>query len=396
MNIDQVKITSGLNPLKTTATESDGLKQNTFLYMNPVSIHKHSVNIGYQILSKNDFEKVPNRVNVGYFNKKTDFLIGENKSLLFWDNLESKMVDISTSDALKEPKRYFIIYNMDFINKVHNNSIHIKNNTNSNSTTVTLDYDFGYSLGSFLFEEEEIEEDYLRAIIQGTSQKRKINKQVLGNSNSSFLCGILDGYIKDDSVIHVGKNVNLYNFIYILNFLGAQYTIRTTEPFGANQSTKTIAFRLPIQLNKISKLGSSFFRDCKYIMNNNKVRLNTNIRELPQLINNDFENQINSGLIEMIPLKDLVFLRKDNQIMYDYTMSDPDRNNFSLPLGPSMLNSDGDVLACISIFSKDAAQEATKAFGVDEKTAFQNLNTGKVQNHMIKLDAQLGLFNATK
>ena len=50
--------------------------QNNDLQLQKSSeIHKHKVNKGYQILSKNDFGKVKKRINLGIFNKKTNFLI---------------------------------------------------------------------------------------------------------------------------------------------------------------------------------------------------------------------------------------------------------------------------------------------------------------------------------
>jgi hypothetical protein len=110
-----------------------------------------------------------------------------------------------------------------------------------------------------------------------------------------------------------------------------------------------------------------------------------------------FFGMVNSGLIEMISTKDLVFIPLEMPTtMYDLTMSDANATNYSIPGMPLAKNSDGDVLGVVAIHTKDAAEECARKFSTELKENFLNLATGDVNNWGVKLDSQMGLYTATR
>jgi len=372
------------------------------IYQKSDSIHKHIVPEGYLVLSKNDFGKVKSRVNVGIFNKKTNYRIGEVNSLMYWDSHQNEIRTLNTSEALKQPKRYFMIYDLNFIANFKNEKISIYDKTNEETMDIKLNRQFGYDIGEFLnrFNEDitKIPDEFriLRSIISiktagKAGGKISLNKQVVLNSNFQFLTGILEGYLQDNDQFIINNNINIYNISYILNLLGAQYSIRTLDSGG-----KHVRFKLPLFLKNSSSLPASFFRSNKYFIEDNKTVFKKDIISLvPNPANMEFNEMVNSGLIELIPLSDLVFIPIENEIMYDLTMPNIDASNFSLPGGPACKNSDGDVLAVIGITTTTAAKECITKFSTELKNNFLNLNTGDISNWGTKLDSQLGIYTAT-
>jgi len=373
------------------------------IYQEAQTLHKHNMEKSYLILSKNDFGRVKKRVNVGYFNKKTNFIIGEKHSIVFWDNHDKKICSISISEALQDKNRYFILYDMNFITSDLNYKLYIENKESKDHLELILNNQFGYDIGRFLKEFDpgtiQIPEEFqiLEAIIQIKSGKLSINKQILINSNYEFLLGILEGYLGKGNQFILRNNFNIYNITYILNMLGAQYSIRTI-PSGEKQ----IRFRLPIFLKEFSQLPSNFFRHYKYYFfetnSGPELQLKYNYNYNLKIDDNpNLFDVVNSGLIEMVKLKDLVFIEQEQDtIGYDLTMGNPYATNYSLPGTPILENSDGDVLGVIGIMTKDAAEECVRKFSVELKVNFLNLISGKVNNWGVKLDSQLGLYTATK
>lgn len=397
MNIDQKPFNVGCYSLRTFNDESD------IIYQESSEIHLHKVQKGYLILSKNDFGKVKKRINVGIFNKKTNLVVGEKNSLMFWDNVESKVLSKNISEVLEEPNRYFLIYDMNFIADNANASLTIKDKRDQESIDIVLNKQFGVDIGSFLRMSDPkttvIPEEFkiLKALISIENGKLSINKQILINSNHDFLLGILEGYIEDQTYFQLKNNINIYNFTYILNLLGAQYSIRTVQ-----DHEKHIRFKLPIFLKYVSNLSSVYFRNYKYIFKETEqgqiLELQKNIVSLlPNIDVPEFHAMVNSGLIEMIPVKDLVFLPLEEEtVMYDLTMPTADATNYSLPAMPLAKNSDGDILSGFAITTKDAAEEAVRKFSTELKENFLSLATGDVNNWGVKLDSQMGLYTATK
>jgi len=392
MNIDQFPFKAGAFSIHDIEHSAD------IIFQESTQIHKHSVEKGYLVLSKNDFGKVKKRINVGIFNKKTNFLIGEEHSLLVYDNEEKRIYSPNTSQIIKEPSRYFIIYDLNFIANFKNSILNIFDKDTQETIKLELNSQFGNDIGLFLRkfngDVQEIPEQFsiLKSIIFIDSGKLSLNKQVLVNSNFSFLLGILEGYLQKDIKFVLNGNINIYNFTYILNLLGAQYSIRSLD-----DKSKHIRFKLPLFLKSFTNLDSVFFRSYKYFFEDDKLILKKNIVSLaPNPEKLDFKSMVNTGLIEMIPAKDLVFIEIENQTMYDLTMSNANATNYSLPGTPAMKNSDGDVLGVVAIHTKDAAEECTRKFSTELKENFLSLTTGSVNNWGVKLDSQMGLYSATK
>jgi hypothetical protein len=373
------------------------------IYQEAQTLHKHVMDKSYLILSKNDFGRVKKRVNIGYFNKKTNFIIGENHSMVFWDNEEGKVCSVPISEALKDKNRYFMFYDMNFITENLNYSLFIENKDTEEHLELKLTNQFGYDIGRFLKEFDPgtvvIPDEFkiLESIIQIKSGKLSINKQILINSNYEFLLGILEGYLGKGNQFILRTNFNIYNITYILNMLGAQYSIRTLP-----SSEKQIRFRLPAFLKDFSQLPANFFRQYKFIFHKTEDKYKLTLEKNPIIKLENPENLsifdiVNSGLIEMIRIKDLVFIEQEEAgVGYDLTMGNPYATNYSLPGTPILENSDGDVLGVIGIMTKDGAEECIRKFSVELKVNFLNLIDGKVNNWGVKLDSQLGLFTATK
>jgi len=382
----------------------------SIVYQKAQSISEHQVQEGYLILAKNDFGRIKKRVNIGYFNKKTNFLVGENNSLLFWDTELKKIVSGKVSEKLANHTRYFLIYDMNFIADAINEKLTITKKNSSDkqpreTIKIILNKQFGRDIGQFLNKSEPTtavipkEFKILEAIIQINNGHLSINKQILINSNPDFLLGILEGYIQNKYSFILKNNINIYNFTYILNLLGAQYSIRSVDNInqpGEGIKEKQIRFRLPGIFKQVCDLQDVFFRPYKYYFDEEKnLKLSkTNVK----FDKNDTTlfGLVNRGIIELIPLKDLVFIPVKNQKMYDLTMRRADATNFSLPCAPALKNSDGDVLAAVAILTEDAADECIRKFSTEMKDNFLNLATGGVSNWGIKLDAQAALYTATK
>jgi hypothetical protein len=372
------------------------------IYQKSLEIHEHQVPQGYQILSKNDFGKVRKRVNLGIFNKKTNFIIGEKSSLLVWDKFDRKLCSPDTSELIKDKSRYFLIYDMNFIIDNPIEEISIFDKVDNTELNIVLNKQFGNDIGVFLKKanpsSDTIPDDFkiLKSIIQLQDGKISINKQILVNSNVEFLLGILEGYISSEEQFILQPNINIYNITYILNLLGAQYSIRSIQ-----NNEKQIRFKLPIFLRKYTFLHETFFRIYKYKFNDYPRGTNLYLVKDAELDEVDLEELtffdiVNAGLIELIPVKDLVFIPVEDEVMYDLTMSNKDATNYSLPGTPVLKNSDGDILAAFAIMTEDAADECIRKFSVEHKTNFLNLNDGNVNNWGVKIDSALGLYSATK
>jgi len=408
MNLNQKNFSIGCYSIRTLQEQlpPEHTNQNyDIIYQKSVDMHLHQVKQGYQILSKNDFGKVKKRINLGIFNKKTNFIVGEKHSLLFWDIELKQIHPTNISEVLKNPKRYYMIYDLNFIGDFINKSLNIVSKKDNTSIKLTLDRQFGIDIGTFLRtadpKNDTIPEEFkiLKSMIRMENSRLSINKQVLINSNPEFLIGILEGYIENSRYFQLKSNINIYNFTYILNLLGAQYSIRSVQ-----DGEKHIRFKLPLFLKGIfntepTTLVDIYFREYKYIFDiqTKELTLKNGLILNPLIGDADFYQLVNSGFIEMVPAKDLVFLPLEGEnIMYDLTMPNANATNYSLPGMPSTPNSDGDVLQVTGLMTKDAAEEATRKFSTELKENFLNLSTGNVSNWGVHLDAQLGLYSATK
>jgi len=373
---------------------------NDVVWQPAQEMHQHQVEKGYLILSKNDFGKVKKRVNLGYFNKKTNFIVGEKNSLLFWDTLDKKIVTKDMTEILQDTKRYFLMYDLNFILEKddYNSYLKITQKKNNERLKIKLTNQFGRDIGELIRKSNPnsivipANFEILNALILIRDGKVSLNKQALINSNPHFLLGILEGYIQDNRFFTLKNNINIYNFTYILNLLGAQYSIRSLV-----NGEKQIRFRLPLFLKPESTLKENFFRQWKYFFDEDKnISLKKNIDLTTAIEDTSVFNIVNSGLIEMVPVKDLVFIEIEDQIMYDLTMTRADATNYCLPGTFYQKNSDGDILGVIAIHAEDAAGECIRKFSTELKENFLNLSSGQTSNWGVKLDSQVGLYSATK
>jgi hypothetical protein len=372
--------------------------KNDIVWQPTQEIHKHKVEKGYLILSKNDFGKVKKRVNLGYFNKKTNYMVGEKNSLMIWDSQTKEIITCNISELLLEPKRYFLFYDLNFVfDKSENNeTLNLTRKKTNEHLTIKLTNQFGKDIGEFLRRSNTnttIPDHFniLNSIISLKDNKLSLNKQVLVNSNQDFLIGILEGYIQENRFFTLKNNVNIYNFTYILNLLGAQYSIRSLI-----NGEKQIRFRLPTFFKTNSSLKDNFFRQWKYYFDED---LNLKLERYSSKVSTDDTSVFalaNTGLIEMIPIKDLVFVEVQDEIMYDMTMTRSDATNYCMPGGFYSKNSDGDILGVIALLSEDGSREAIQKFSTELKENFLNLSTGDTSNWGVKLDSQVGLYSATK
>jgi hypothetical protein len=373
------------------------------IFQESSEIHQHKVKKGYLVLSKNDFGKVKTRINLGIFNKKTNFVIGEKNSLLFWDNHNSKLVSGDMSAILQDTSRYFMIYDMNFIGDNLNRTLNILDKNTKENITITLNKQFGIDIGNFLRLQDPkttvIPKEFsiLKSLIKIENSKLSINKQILINSNPDFLIGILEGYLEDSHKFILKNNINIYNFTYIFNLLGTQYSIRSLD-----NHEKHIRFKLPIFLKGMSNLNSVFFRNHKYFIKDTsegkKAEISSDIMSLvPKTQDAELCSLINAGFIELVPVKDLVFIELEQETtMYDLTMPNANATNYSLPGLPLAKNSDGDILGVVALLTKDAAEEAVRKFSPELKENFLDLSTAGVQNWGVKLDSALGIYSATR
>ena len=94
----EVTIALEANSIDVSSDEKYVQTQNTLL------MQRHRVEKSYLVLAKNDFGKVKKRINVGIFNKKTNFILGEKRSLLVWDNHKKEVAKPDTSEIIKDEK----------------------------------------------------------------------------------------------------------------------------------------------------------------------------------------------------------------------------------------------------------------------------------------------------
>lgn len=365
-------------------------------------LHKHDVSNGWLLLSKTDFLKNPKRINLGFFNRKTNFCVGEKNSLMFIDKQDLNIKTLNITEALKEYERYFLIYDLSFVEDNFNDSIEIFIKEKNKKIVLNLTKEFGITIGKLLncndntLDEIEIKDsnNVLDIIIHRVNNRLSLNRTILVNSNYKFLLGIIEGYIGENRTLLINPNINIFNFSYIMNLLGAQYALKNYENKNDKVYFKKILFRLPMFLKEHSDLPSNFFRLKKYIIKDDNIIFETQKNEG----NSTITDKINNGRIELIPLGDLMFQKiKEDTIMYDYTMVNSSHQNYVIPMHPAMHNSDGDVLRIIGVSSKNksGSTQCDEHLSPSSKKKYLSLGTGQVQNWGVKLDSQLGLFNAT-
>lgn len=351
------------------------------------SISLHKVDKQYQILSINKFEKVN---NVGYFNKKTDFRIGEKNSIMVLD----KNLEIYHPDTSQIKSSDYIIYPLPYKYLNQNESFLFKSYSSGELIEIKLTFEFGeylikqliyMSKYNKLFEESTYNypKELYNLLIYCNEFGYSFNKNFLINSNTNFLLGILNGLNTN-----LFSNINIYTFTSILNYLGAMYSITK----GPN-NTRKLNYYLP--------------EEFKYLITNKKIKFkkdsihkknilkNIDSKFLKDKMETKLWEKIENNEVLLIKVEDLEFnIIENREDMYDYSMARADATNYTIPFGPILKNSDGDILGIIGIFGKESLEEA-KEFSPLTKDYYRNFNDGEVQNWISK-DSVLGLYNITK
>lgn len=371
--------------------DSEIIKQQT------LTIAEHDVETKYQMLAKNIFTVDSTVFCPGYFNRKTNFIIGEKNSLMAVDSQLNviKQPDNDTSALLSRDSDY-LLYPVPCLNMETNEVLEYKLHTGE-IQDVSLNYDLGMLIGSFLAGKIGMsglltvypEYDGFFKLFINLKNGLSLNKNILLNSNPEFVISILKGYYDANAStrFYINSNVNIYTFTIILNYLGASYSIR-----NGKDNTKKVFIQLP----RIFKdyLPKKFIKSQEYFYNPNDEEIQLASRNPILSQNRTLVNSINSGRIILIPINAIDFIEtNDDSRMYDLTSERHDATNYSLPMTPLLKNSDGDILAASGIFTKEGLEDA-KAFSPDHKEYYRDLNDGDIAQ-WIADDAILGLYNAT-
>ena len=125
---------------------------NEIISQKAISIHKHKVERIFRVLSKNDKNWSKDTVfGPGYFNNKTNFLLGNENSVVILDK-DMKMLDAPDNniDNIMNKDDLFMIYPIPCFNMLQNEEIVYNDIYNIKDVKITLDRDLGIKFGQFL------------------------------------------------------------------------------------------------------------------------------------------------------------------------------------------------------------------------------------------------------
>lgn len=360
-----------------------------YVEQDTLTIQEHNVRKKYIMLSNNSFGSGTVQCP-GYFNYKTNFVIGEKHSIMSINKF-LKLSSPDTSTLINNPDE-FMIYPIPCFAMKQNYVLEYVLNDNS-IIDVSFDYDFGYLIGQFLVTNDysllsNYNPKFIKLLLD-TKSGLSINKNVLINTNYKFVIGILEGYYKtyNSNGFYIAPNVNIYTITTILNYLGASYSIR-----NARNSTKKVYMQLPpIFKDTIKHL---YIKKDNYIIHKNEIVYHNNFNIFADTTN-ILASQVNSGKVLLVPFKSIIFEEScTNTRMFDLTSERSDATNYSVGFSPIMKNSDGDLLAVNGIFTKEGLVDVQK-FSPEHKEYYKDLNDGSI-HQWIADDAILGLYNATR
>lgn len=368
---------------------------NQIIKQQTLTIAEHQAQTKYLMLAKNNFVRKEPVYCPGYFNRKTNFIIGEVQSLIAID----KKLNIITGEASNTSNligsEYFMLYPIPCFQMERNATLDYEDSETGTITKIVLDWHAGYSIGLILSGQEQSKFDFhpgFLSLLINTKNGISLNKNILLNSNYKFVLGILEGYYdnNDQAGFFINNNVNIYTFTTILNYLGASYSIRNAE-----NNTKKLFIQLPLIFKEI--INNKFIKTEQYGFNS----LDNELQIVNEIIYFDKEptnlsEVINSGKVLAIPYSSLTFERlldDDTQRMYDLTSEREDATNYAMSFTPLLKNSDGDILAISGIFTKEGLSSAQE-FSPEVREYYKNLNDGEI-NNWIADDAILGLYNST-
>ena len=427
MKINQFK-TKAQFTVKSILDDFSLISQN----INKISIHEATEQ--FQLLS----------TELGYFNKLTKFVVGNESSLLFLTE-QSELVYPTIREVQKNPKKYFLMYPIPAFNTINNDSIEIEiekklfNQIRTEVVDLQLNAAQGFNFGVKFLEYKTYNDNMLELVdlaINGSMDEKYFwpDKNIIVNSNPKFALSILLGYFwnlrllpkKKKKNFYIHKNDNIYIFATILNYLGASYYIQNIKGFECEDKDsvidKTVNIKLPFIFKNIldeifkdlvdeaiidiedKQLFFEYFNIVKQnelLQNERKqIRRFTSVNFINKLDKIPFTNELNKTILAgtiLIPVSAIRFEKvsdKDKEVIYDLTSDRADATNYAIPFTPILKNSDGDILTLSTAFSEEALEDA-KAFEPSSKEWFRNLNNGGI-NKYIKDDALLGLYALTK
>jgi len=408
---------------------------------------KHEVPEQYILLSKNDFGKVPNRINIGAFNKKSNIRVSKDKSLMFYDKETDEVKTVSIKEVQRNQQRYFLIYKYIFASYEGNKEIDVTYFEDNSAKTIELTFQLGLEIGKILHSPNDEKLNNLNKDIDfiehDEHNKLSINKNLIINSNPNFLIGILVGFFGNNKYYRIPNNINIYIFSTIFNLLGCSYSIRKPQSLEINEEPELyknysfiVRFKLPffyfykineeikdldLNLDNILLGENGFFRKYKWAFllkkqsdefkkENITLKYIKNIFNLNYIIKNlinenllsDFQKEVNLGTIELIPCTDIIFnkvpteISEKNSTLYDYVMSNADAQNFNIPGLPWLKNSDGDLMAITAIYTKEASIEGDMTLSPANKSKFVNPTNGNIFTWGFTNDSMVGIYNATE
>lgn len=392
------------SPCNINITSVD--KNNNIINQKAIDIQEHEVEKIFRVLSKNDKNWSKDTIfSPGYFNNKTNFLLGNQNSIVVFDSElnmlctpENDIENIINNDEL------YILYPTPCFNMIQNEEIIYNDIYDNKDVKIILDRELGLKFGEFLANNSNENlihknKNFLKLVIDkkfGLS----INKNFIINSNPDFVLGILTGYYNSnkssDNTFIINPNVNIYLFTNILNYLGASYSIRKKD------DKLKLVFQLPYVFE--GKIDNLFIKKEIFIEHENKIVL-SNITTTKNIIKaglnvNDTLN-LYSCKNTLIPISSLLFqkltqeeISKTSNILYDFSAENHEATNYALPFTPFLKNSDGDILTLAGVFLKDANTSAKK-YSPENKDYYKDLNSGDIIN-WIADDAILGLYASTK
>lgn len=369
---------------------------NQIINQQTLTIQEHLVITKYRMLSNNNIQINGTMLCPGYFNRKTNFIIGEINSIIAVDkNLKTIIGEYSNTSNLIKDNSSFILYPLPCFHMETNDTLNYNDNLTNSSVKINLDKTLGYKIGRFLagnlsYSDIEVHPGFLRLFIN-TKNGVSLNKNILLNSNYEFVIAILSGYYEANNFagFFINSNVNLYTFTTILNYLGASYSIRNSKDL------KKLFFQLPIIFKGL--IDDKFIKHEQYGYLNEISELQI-VNEV-SIFNKDnmtLVESINSGKILAIPISSICFEQlTDDEIskMYDLTCERSNATNYALNMTPILKNSDGDILAASGIFTKEGLTSAQE-FSPEVREYYKNLNDGEI-NNWIADDAIIGLYNST-
>ncbi len=378
-------------------------KNQQLIKQNVISIQKHYPNNCYLLLSKNDFG-LKKRINVGIFNRKNNFIISEDHSLMFYDKQNDQIKELKLKEALKDYKNKFLIYPVPILFKETTKTLKIKKG--KKLIKINLTYQKGKEIGKALMRGKINSKNYWALEWKFTGKQRVIShkKHVLLNAPAEYLVGVLAGMTDNFNKKLIIQNINIYSITLIFNLLGASYSIQDVDKMRKHSKPFYIRFKLPLAFYR-DDVNEKAYRNYGYVFENDKLLFkNFNIKEeifkrFKNLYNlNDyFKLRVNLEHILLIPLTDIKFIKTECKEMYDFITENKEgySTNYSFVGTPLLKNSDGDILAAVAVWTPEAAHDADEKFGIKNKKNVLSQLTGNVQN-WIGNDAILGLYEFTK